>query len=73
MGNFFIRLAVDCGFLVEPRNGTLIGSSIVFPNSITFKCDEGFLLRGSSSRTCQANRTWSGVTTRCEGTFVAYT
>jgi len=69
---FFIHLAIDCGPLLQPQNGTLLGSSTVFPNVVTFRCDEGFLLRGSTSRTCQANGTWNGVGTTCEGTFEVY-
>jgi len=64
----FILPAVDCGSLGVPQNGSLQGSLTVFPNVIKFSCDEGFLLRGSSSRVCQANRTWSGTLTHCEGT-----
>jgi len=69
----FIFLAIDCGPLLQPQNGTLFGSVTVFPNVITFKCDDGFLLRGSSSRTCQANGTWDGVATKCEGMFAVDT
>ncbi|KAK3727153.1 hypothetical protein QZH41_004451 [Actinostola sp. cb2023] len=65
-GNRTICQAVDCGSLGVPQNGSLQGSLTVFPNVIKFNCDEGFLLRGSSSRVCQANRTWSGTLTHCE-------
>jgi len=59
--------AVDCGSLVVPLNGSMVGSKTVFPNSIVFSCDEGFDLIGSSRRTCRSNGTWSGNTTKCEG------
>ena len=61
--------AVDCGHLAAPMNGSLSGDSTVFPNSVLFNCDPGFILNGSSSRTCQANGTWSGLSTVCLGRF----
>ncbi|EDO26939.1 predicted protein, partial [Nematostella vectensis] len=58
--------AVDCGPLVKPLNGSMTGSLTYYPNHVSFTCDEGFLLRGSAVRACQANRTWSGTNTRCQ-------
>ncbi|EDO36503.1 predicted protein, partial [Nematostella vectensis] len=58
--------AVDCGPLVKPLNGSMMGSLTYYPNHVSFTCDKGFLLRGSEVRACQANRTWSGMNTRCE-------
>lgn len=62
-----LYLAVDCGPLPVPMNGSFSGDSTVFPNSGLFKCDPGFILYGSVSRTCQANGTWSGSSTACVG------
>lgn len=64
-----IALAVDCGVLLAPLNGSLHGSLTTFPNLVEFSCDEGFLLEGSYERRCQANTTWSGQTTFCRGAF----
>ena len=50
-------------------NGSSSGVSTVFPDSLLFNCDPGFILNGSSSRTCQANGTWSGLSTVCVGRF----
>ena len=61
--------AVDCGPLSVPMNGSSAGDSTVFPNSVHFNCDSGFILNGSIRRTCQANGTWSGVPTVCNGRF----
>ena len=61
--------AQDCGPLAAPENGTSTGELTVFPNKILFGCDEGFLRRGSSIRHCQANGTWSGNQTICEGCY----
>ena len=48
-------------------NGSFSGESTDFPNSMLFKCDPGFRLKGSSSRMCQANGTWSGLPVICAG------
>ena len=60
-------LAVDCGPLSVPMNGSSSGNITVFPNSVQFNCDPGFILHGSVMRTCQANGTWSGFRTLCSG------
>ena len=62
-----INLAIDCGELSAALNGSVQGSDTTFPNVLWFSCDEGFELNGSTSRKCQANGTWSGVTTLCRG------
>ena len=64
---FYFVLAVDCGPLHAPTNGSLHGTLTTFPNTLSFTCDKGFLLRGSELRACQANRTWSGLGTTCPG------
>ena len=65
--SFYTLVAVDCGPLSDPMNGSSLGDSTVFPNSVLFKCAPGFNLNGSSTRMCQANGTWSGVAVRCVG------
>ena len=68
--NFFLRLictAKDCGPLEIPKNGSLFGGKTTFPNVVTFSCAEGFVLKGSISRTCLSTGNWSGVKTFCKG------
>ena len=48
-------------------NGSSSGEATVFPNNVLFKCDPGFILSGSTIRTCQPNGTWSGFPTVCSG------
>ncbi|XP_074636588.1 uncharacterized protein LOC141894732 [Acropora palmata] len=57
---------VGCGRLLPPTNGSLVGEETTFPNHVEIRCDEGFILRGSQRRTCQADRTWSGTTASCQ-------
>lgn len=62
-----INLAVDCGRLSAPLNGSMQGSATTFPNVLEFSCDLGFILGGSAVRKCQANATWTGKTAICRG------
>ena len=52
-------------------NGSSFGNSTVFPNSVLFHCDPGFILSGSTERTCRANGTWGGSPTVCSGRLKA--
>ena len=66
-------VAVNCGPLPVPINGSSSGASTVFPNNVLFNCDHGFILSGSTMRTCQPNGTWSGLPSLCSGRFEAKT
>ena len=66
-GIMFTFLAVNCGDLSSPMNGSLSGNLTVYPNIVTFSCDPGFILLGSSVRKCQFTGTWDGYKTTCEG------
>ena len=68
--NIVLMIAEDCGALATPMNGSLVGSETTYPNKILFSCDEGFTLKGSNTRTCLSNGSWSGVNTVCEGTLI---
>ena len=63
----FEFIAVDCGPLPDPMNGSSSGGLTVFPNIVVFGCDPGFILKGSSERTCQTNGNWSGSSSICNG------
>ncbi|NP_001116166.2 complement C2 L homeolog precursor [Xenopus laevis] len=43
-----------------PRGPYFVGANI------TFKCNDGYTLRGSVERTCKRNARWSGVTAVCD-------
>ena len=63
-------VAVNCGGLSSPLNGSISGNLTVYPNIVTFSCDPGFIQRGSSVRKCQSNGTWDGYETNCEGIII---
>lgn len=48
-------------------NGSVLGEETTYTNEVKISCDEGFILRGSYRRRCEADKTWSGDTTVCEG------
>lgn len=56
---------MDCGHLSAPKDGSLSGDLTVFPSTVSFDCDPGFVLASSSKRSCQANGNWSGSPTIC--------
>ena len=59
--------AKDCGPLTVPLNGSITGRETTFPNEVRLSCNEGFILYGSTVRSCQADATWSGNETSCKG------
>ena len=59
--------ANECGPLAIPINGSFLGKETTFPNKVIFRCDKGFILVGSTIRQCQANASWSGMVTTCQG------
>ena len=65
----FTFLAINCGVLYSPMYGSISGNLTVYPNIVTFSCNPGFILRGSSLRKCQSNGTWDGYKTVCKGTI----
>ena len=68
----FLYAAVDCGKLSPPLNGSVVGDKSTFPNQVEITCDKGFILRGERRRSCQANGTWGGETTVCEGSKIHF-
>ncbi|XP_033114876.1 sushi, von Willebrand factor type A, EGF and pentraxin domain-containing protein 1-like [Anneissia japonica] len=57
---------VLCPVLVAPVNGEIIGTDFYLDQVVNFTCDLGYDIKGSSERTCQANREWTGTETTCE-------
>ena len=62
-------LVVDCGHPGNITNGRVHVYESGFKKIIRYSCNEGYILNGSSSRTCQSNGTWSGLKPTCEGEY----
>lgn len=62
----------DCGQLSPPENGWMSGSKTSYPHNVSFTCRSGFLLVGSSQRTCLRNGTWSGEEPTCLALWCRY-
>ena len=62
-------VAVNCGALENPNNGSVSVPETVFSNMATYVCDTGYVLSGGSTRTCQVTGEWSGNAPTCEGKY----
>ncbi|KAH0506951.1 CUB and sushi domain-containing protein 1 [Microtus ochrogaster] len=73
-------LPVFCGDPGTPAEGRLSGKSFTFKSevfiqckppfvlvgsTVFFRCRKGYHIQGSTTRTCLANLTWSGIQTEC--------
>lgn len=67
MKPFLFLLAIDCGIVKTPQNGSVLGEVTTYPNVLRFYCDEGFTLHGADIITCQASGSWSGTAPICKG------
>jgi hypothetical protein len=56
----------SCGTLVAPTNGSVSAPTITYGSTATYGCNAGFALVGSTTRTCQADGTWSGAIPTCQ-------
>ncbi|XP_078574744.1 receptor-type tyrosine-protein phosphatase S-like [Branchiostoma floridae x Branchiostoma japonicum] len=55
---------VQCPTLTAPENGAVNGGNS-YQDVVQFTCNHGYQLIGDSSRTCQADRTWTGADPTC--------
>ncbi|XP_053381384.1 protein lev-9-like isoform X3 [Mercenaria mercenaria] len=57
---------VTCPSLFAPVYGHMYGDGTGYGTVIRFECDDGYKNVGSTERRCQADRTWSGHSAKCE-------
>ncbi len=70
MISFLYTVAVDCGDLTDPTDGAVNTSSgTTFNMNATYSCNTGYNLNGTNTRTCQADRMWSGNEPSCDSTL----
>uniref|UniRef100_A0AAZ3QFV8 CUB and Sushi multiple domains 2 n=1 Tax=Oncorhynchus tshawytscha TaxID=74940 RepID=A0AAZ3QFV8_ONCTS len=56
-----------CGDPGIPGHGIRLGEDFSVGSVVGFSCEQGYVLRGSSERTCQPNSTWVGTQPECHG------
>uniref|UniRef100_A0AAZ3Q759 CUB and Sushi multiple domains 2 n=1 Tax=Oncorhynchus tshawytscha TaxID=74940 RepID=A0AAZ3Q759_ONCTS len=54
-----------CGDPGIPGHGIRLGEDFSVGSVVGFSCEQGYILRGSSERTCQPNSTWVGTQPEC--------
>ncbi len=58
--------AVSCGTPSEGTHCSRAGNDFTFSKKVTYSCDTGYeVLSGDDTRTCQANKTWTGQPIIC--------
>ena len=57
---------LDCRHPGNIPNGTVHVFGYTLGKRISYSCDVGYTLNGSSWRRCQSNGTWSGLKPTCE-------
>ncbi|TRY62380.1 hypothetical protein DNTS_006570, partial [Danionella cerebrum] len=58
-------LEVDCGHPGSPPHAAVMGEKFTFGSTVHYRCLEGRILIGESSRTCQLNGQWSTSQPHC--------
>ncbi|CAH1243823.1 PTPRA [Branchiostoma lanceolatum] len=59
-------IGVQCPTITAPENGAVTGGNS-YQAVVQFTCNHGYQLIGDSSRTCQADGTWTGADPACIG------
>ncbi|XP_019647923.1 PREDICTED: LOW QUALITY PROTEIN: sushi, von Willebrand factor type A, EGF and pentraxin domain-containing protein 1-like [Branchiostoma belcheri] len=59
-----VCLRMECAILDPPLHGTVSGTNFV-GDTVTFACDPGYEITGTSNRTCQSTLDWSGKQPVC--------
>ncbi|XP_017161997.1 sushi domain-containing protein 2 [Poecilia reticulata] len=60
-----LKPVVSCGWLPTPRNGKKNGTHYLEGKTLSFTCNEGYILYRSTERTCLQEGTWTGEQPYC--------
>ena len=66
MFSVIICTGITCDRLKDPANGDVTLTGIKVGSTATYTCDEGYLLVGEDTRTCQSDMEWSGEAPICK-------
>lgn len=58
--------ALTCSILEDPANGTIDCDTQTVGGTCSYRCNNGYTLRGSINRTCSPSLQWSGRPTVCD-------
>ena len=58
-----------CQQLYAPPHGSLEPCSGLPGQTCEFSCNKGYILTGSTTRTCNSDGTWTGTPTQCNGNW----
>ena len=61
---------IDCGDPGTPTNGQRNFSSTTYNSFVTYTCDVGYTLEGSSRRQCYSTGRWGGSVPQCSREYL---
>lgn len=62
---FYFLPVISCGDPGSPINGEILGSEFTYGKTVIYDCNPGYQLKGTRSRTCQLDGSWSGLVATC--------
>ena len=65
MVQFYLFTASRCVDVGTVKYGARQGSGTSYGSSVSFSCNSGYAIVGSTQRTCQQGGIWSGQQPRC--------
>lgn len=67
MGDRLYLAEKTCKSLSDPKNGLKIGNSYTCNDGVSFNCNSGYAIVGSSRLTCKTDGSWSADAPSCTG------
>ena len=66
-----LSVVVDCEPIGNPVNGQVIimSSGTTFMSTATYTCNTGYIVTGSSLRTCGSDGVWSPAAPTCDSKY----